>query len=385
VVAERELLPEQKAEATRDIAKPPSPAEPPRKTVRAAPRPKAPAGPDRIMLGAPPADVAAGTTAPPPKGSRAELDERMQKLEATIQSLNTQIEALDKALALTAESIALQQKLQAAQKSVAEPGNVPAPVAAPAIPPPAAGSNWLEVITAAFVGGLLAAGLALLLGRRRNDAVALELPLTVTTNPTHRPTMAVTPAVPAPVGPRATADRETLAGPADFEASEMGMDGDESVLALAEIMLSFGRPEAAAQTLSQYIEEHAPENPKPWLMLLDLYRRGRLRSEYARLAPLLKQHFNLYVAPWEDIGNPVPGLKSIEDYAHVTRRVTATWGTQDCLDYLRSLVHDTREGQRGGFPLEVIEEIVLLLHTLEHGYNLQAVRRSPAGAVADAA
>jgi exonuclease VII small subunit len=385
VVADRDSLPEQKAEATRDIAKPPSPAEPPRKSVRAAAKPKAPAGPDRIMLGAPPADIAAGAAAPPPKGSRAELDERMQKLEATIQSLNTQIEALDKALALTAESIALQQKLQAAQKSVAEPVSVPAPVAAPASPPPAAGSNWLEVITAAFVGGLLAAGLALVLGRRRSDAAFREMPLAVAANPTHRPTIAATTAACAPSAPRATAGRDPSARPADLEASEMTLDGDESVLALAEIMLSFGRPEAAAQTLSQYIEEHAPENPKPWLMLLDLYRRGRMRGEYARLAPLLKQRFNLYVAQWEDIGNPVPGLKSIEDYAHVTRRVTATWGTQDCLDYLRSLVHDTREGQRSGFPLEVIEEIVLLLHTLESGYNLQASRRSPAGVVADAA
>ena len=45
--------------------------------------------------------------------SLQQLDERMLKVEATIQALHTQIEALDKALALTAETLTLQQKLQA--------------------------------------------------------------------------------------------------------------------------------------------------------------------------------------------------------------------------------------------------------------------------------
>jgi hypothetical protein len=181
---------------------------------------------------------------------------------------------------------------------------------------------------------------------------------------------------PAPAG-------EPSVRPDDLQAREVTMDEDESAVALAEIMLSFGRPEAAAQTLAQYIEEHSPDNPRPWLMLLDLYRRGRMRAEYARVAPRLKERFNLYVAPWDDAGSPAPGLQSIEDYAHVTRRITATWGTPACAEYLRSLIHNTRHGERGGFPLEVIEEILLLLHTLEAGYDVPARERS--GAKANAA
>jgi hypothetical protein len=99
----------------------------------------------------------------------------MLKLEATIQLLNAQIEALDKAMALTAESLALQKKLQAAQ--AAEAGGLMAPVAKPAVPPPATGSSWPEILLAALFGGTVAAGLALFLSRRRGATVGTELQL----------------------------------------------------------------------------------------------------------------------------------------------------------------------------------------------------------------
>jgi hypothetical protein len=41
------------------------------------------------------------------------------------------------------------------------------------------------------------------------------------------------------------------------------------------------------------------------------------------------------------------------------------------MDYLYDLVHDNRDGQRSGFPLEVVEEIVLLMLVLEEAYGLQ--------------
>jgi pilus assembly protein FimV len=41
------------------------------------------------------------------------------------------------------------------------------------------------------------------------------------------------------------------------------------------------------------------------------------------------------------------------------------------MDYLYELVHDNRAGNRSGFPLEVVEEIALLMRTLENGYGLR--------------
>ena len=100
-------------------------------------------------------------------------------METTIQSLNTQIEALDKALALTTETLALQQKLQAAQ-SAQPSGGLPAPVAKPANRHrQAGGSNWLEVLLSALAGGIVASAIAHFLGRRRDHRVNEELPLAV--------------------------------------------------------------------------------------------------------------------------------------------------------------------------------------------------------------
>ena len=155
---------------------------------------------------------------------------------------------------------------------------------------------------------------------------------------------------------------------------EVRFDQDESAIALAEIMLSFGRPQGAAETLARHIEESASDNPRPWLMLLDLYRRSGLSGEYTRLLPALRQKFNLQVPAWQDLQTPVSGLKSLEDYEHIVSRITAIWGTQECMDYLYQLVQDNRAGQRSGFPLEVVEEIVLLLLVLEAAYGLQRQR-----------
>ncbi|MFZ1447098.1 MAG: hypothetical protein WAS49_16830, partial [Candidatus Dechloromonas phosphoritropha] len=161
--------------------------------------------------------------------------------------------------------------------------------------------------------------------------------------------------------------------PGDLKSVDVKYNQDESTIALAEIMLSFGRLQGATETLARHIEESASDNPRPWLMLLDLYRRGGLRADYTKLLPALRKKFNLQVPAWQDLEIPASGLKSLEDYEHVITRLTATWGTQNCLDYLYRLVHDNREGQRSGFPLEVVEEIVLLMLILESAYGLERI------------
>jgi len=92
IPAERDTLPQQQARARSEpppLPPQPSPAPKVAKPVAAAKSGKT----DRVLLGAPPADIQPGEKAAPPKGSREELDERMLTMEATIQSLNTQIEA----------------------------------------------------------------------------------------------------------------------------------------------------------------------------------------------------------------------------------------------------------------------------------------------------
>ena len=135
-------------------------------------------------------------------------------------------------------------------------------------------------------------------------------------------------------------------------------------------MLSFGRIRGAAETLAMHIEESSPDNIQPWTMLLDLYRRGDMKPEFDKLAARMRTKFNVLIPTWEFSTAPVSGLKSLEDYAHVVWRITNSWGTKDCLDYLYQLAHDNRQGTRSGFPLEVIEEIALLMHVLDKAYGL---------------
>jgi hypothetical protein len=172
------------------------------------------------------------------------------------------------------------------------------------------------------------------------------------------------PAAPEPVVERVT----SMLSQSDAVSVDFN-DGD-SALELAEIMLSFGRVRGAAETLAVHIEESSPDHIQPWSMLLDLYRRGDMHSEFGILAEKMRKKFNVQVPAWDDSTTPVSGLKSLEDYAHIVWRTENTWAKQECMDYLYELVHDNRAGQRSGFPLEVVEEIALLMRVLEEAYGL---------------
>ena len=50
----------------------------------------------------------------------------------------------------------------------------------------------------------------------------------------------------------------------------------------------------------------------------------------------------------------------MEQMAHVTKNVQQMWGTPECQAYLEHLLRDNRDGTREGFPLSVIDEILLL-------------------------
>lgn len=341
---------------------------------------------DRLVLRAAPEELNPGEKAVAPRGSMRDMEERMLKLEKTLSLLNQEVEKLDSALALSAEAADLQQKLQAIQAAQAAKESTtikPAPAAPASIPATPRPDNWTEMLISALIGGGIAAGIAQLLGRRRREQSNAYLPLT---GPTYqqpiepKPQPDLTPAV---VAPPVASSRPTLtivdtplaiakqADPMDNGAVRVDFDDSDSALALAEIMLSFGRLRGAAETLSQHIEDNSPGNIKPWTMLLDLYRRGGMQVEFDNLAATMRQRFNVAVPAWEASTTPVSGLKSLEDYPHIISHIVLCWGKQEAMDYLDDLVHDNRAGKRSGFPLEVIEQLALLMRVLEDGYELK--------------
>lgn len=349
-----------------------------------APSPKK--GSDRIVLGAPPSELKPGEKAVTAPATLSEMTDRVQKLESTLQLLNQEVDKLNSALTLTAEALAVQHQLQSAQALKARQDAPPAIQTAAnttLATDRSSQGNWFDLLVSALIGGVIAGGLAHVLGRRRradND----EIPFAMTVHRpeilAHEPGSSVFPTqrnteypgsdAPAGTETQAAAPSDTVTAEPAAAEPMIKVNASESALELAEIMISFGRVRGAAETLALYIEENSPQNIQPWTMLLDLYRRGDMRSEFDTLAANMRKKFNVHVPAWEDSTTPVSGLKSLEDYTHIISRSTNCWGTQECLDYLFELVNENRAGQRSGFPLEVVEEIVLLMHVLEDGYGL---------------
>ena len=356
---------------------------------------------DHLVLGAPPSEVPAGKKQAAQWSTLGEMDERMLKLENSLQSLSQEVDKLNAALALATEALAAQQKLQEAQRQLAaRPASTAGLAMAASVSPeaPSSRNNWLELLLGTLIGGAVAGGVASYLGRRKRRTIHSELPLAVSSRPlpplsseppavpvarnTPAPQPAPTTPAPTPVAAPATPEAAMsiamvdipldTAPPTPFTAAApAGLDETESVLDLAEIMLSFGRVRGAADALAEHIEASSPANIQPWLKLLDLYRRGNLRQEFEALATRIRGRFNVHVPSWDETRLPVSGIKSLSDYAHIIGRLPQIWGSQSCLDYLYNLISISRNGERTGFPIEVTEEIALLIRILENGYGLR--------------
>lgn len=340
------------------VAAPPASTPPAAPTAATAPPPS-----DRLVLGAAPEDSRSARPKSPQSATISEMEDRMAQMESTLRLLRMEIEKMDAALLLADKTVEAERKLREAQgvqlaAAAAAQSN--------ATPPASTGVNWLELLLSAAIGGGLAIGIASILGRRRpQPPESLLPPLTApqAARETSRmdellETITGTPSAPPPPTPEVRELQE--------------FSDDHAVLALAEVMLSYGRLQGAAETLAEHVREHSPDNILPWSMLLDLYRRGGMRQEFEALAQTIHDKFNVEITSWDSAETPISGLRSLEEYPHIIHRIGETWGTTVGLDYLYDLVHDTRAGQRHGFPLEVVEELTLLIHVQEDAY---AIRR----------
>jgi hypothetical protein len=139
----------------------------------------------------------------------------------------------------------------------------------------------------------------------------------------------------------------------------------ESAIELAEIMMGFGRIQGAADTLAEFIASNPKRAVTPWLKLLEVYRAADLREEFDTLARELNKTFNVKSVTWDTFDEARQSTHTMEQMAHVARNVQQMWGTADCQAYLEVLLRDNRDGTREGFPLSVIDEILVLAGILE--------------------
>lgn len=151
------------------------------------------------------------------------------------------------------------------------------------------------------------------------------------------------------------------------------------VMELADIMLSFGRVKGAAQALQEYIDSNPQEALQPWIRLMDVYRMAGMRDEFDTVARNLNQHFNVEVQHWDggaavptlsERGNDDSGLpggrpQSLEDMSRIINQIIDLWPAGDVVGYMYQLLRDNRGGQRLGFALPVVEEILFLIELKE--------------------
>lgn len=147
------------------------------------------------------------------------------------------------------------------------------------------------------------------------------------------------------------------------------VDGDieehDSAVELADIMMSFGRIQGAAQTLSDFIRANPKQAVKPWIKLLEVYRAADMQTEYEALSAQLNKTFNVRPAPWDEFEIARQAPDSLESMPHILTRLTECWGRRECQALLHGLLRDNRQGTRQGFPLAIIDEILMLLGILE--------------------
>ena len=138
----------------------------------------------------------------------------------------------------------------------------------------------------------------------------------------------------------------------------------DSAVELAEIMMSFGRVQGAAQTLADFIRGNPKQAVVPWLKLLEVYKTADMRAEFDGLTQQLNRTFNVKVVEWDDFDMEKASSETIERMPHIIAELERLWGTVECQAYLHKLLRDNRDGTRQGFPLAVIDDILCLLGIL---------------------
>ena len=157
------------------------------------------------------------------------------------------------------------------------------------------------------------------------------------------------------------------------------------VMELADIMLSFGRVKGAAQALQEFIDHNPEEALRPWIRLMDVYRMAGMRAEFETVARDLNRHFNVEVQSWDAPASEASsaaetldrGLAeysrstSLEEMPRLMNTVVAMWAEGDVVGYLYQLLRDNRGGQRQGFALSVVEDILFLIELKETANRME--------------
>jgi hypothetical protein len=154
-------------------------------------------------------------------------------------------------------------------------------------------------------------------------------------------------------------------GPSSLINIDETIEEHDSAVELAEIMMSFGRIQGAAETLSEYIRTNPRQAVRPWVKLLEVYKAANLRAEFDALALKLNQTFNVIAVNWEEFDKVKQINDSVEQMPHILQALSKAWRTREAQAYLYKLLRDNRDGTRRGFPLGTLDDLLMLSGVLE--------------------
>jgi hypothetical protein len=140
----------------------------------------------------------------------------------------------------------------------------------------------------------------------------------------------------------------------------------DETLELADDMTSKGLGAGVARALAEHVRANPRQALSHWLKLLDVYRQTGNQAEFETAAAEMRAAFNVRPESWNAKENNGDRNASLEIYPHIAAQLKKLWPTPECSEYLLSLLADNREGKRAGFPLAVVEEIVMLLAVLHY-------------------
>jgi hypothetical protein len=136
-------------------------------------------------------------------------------------------------------------------------------------------------------------------------------------------------------------------------------------------MLSFGRVKGAAQALQEFIDHNPEEALQPWIRLMDVYRMAGMRAEFENVARNLNRHFNVEVQNWESGEAAAVQPQFLEDMPRLMNTVINLWESGDVVGYLYQLLRDNRDGQRQGFAMPVVDDILFLIELKETANRME--------------
>lgn len=167
----------------------------------------------------------------------------------------------------------------------------------------------------------------------------------------------------APLDWAPAADDLSVQGAPPVLEEDLGEE-HESAVELADIMMSFGRVQGAAQTLADFIRHNPKQGVAPWIKLLDVYKAAGMRGEFDALTRQLNGTFNVKVVAWDEFDMVRLAAETLESMPHIVERLAMIWPSRTAQVYLHELLRDNRDGTRQGFPIAVVDEILCLLSVL---------------------